>query len=139
MKNREQVQERSTAPAGRTTNGDGDIGRTTDRRVYTPPTDILDKNDEYVLTVDMPGAEQQTLDVTFDDNVLTIRASTRAHEFEGFTLAHAEFEFGDYERAFEVSERVNADAIQAEFKNGVLTVHLPKQKPSRKKVSVATT
>lgn len=121
-------------PAG---NGGTGVERASTRHVHTPATDILESNDDYMLTVDLPGADPSSLDVTYENDVLTIRASTISREDEGFALAHSEFEFGDYQRAFAISEKVDADAIQADLKNGVLTIRLPKAKPARRKVSVS--
>ena len=112
------------------------VERATDRVVYTPATDILEKYDEYVLSADMPGATLETIDVTFDKQVLTIRGTCEALEHEGFCLSLSDFEFGDFERAFELSEPVEVDEIKASFKDGVLKVTLPKVVQAKKRVAV---
>lgn len=118
-------------------NGSRDVERTAARRVYTPATDILESNDEYLLQVDVPGADPASLDVTYENDVLTIRASTKAPEHAGYTLAHAEFELGDYQRAFSITEKIDAERIEAGFQHGVLTIRLPKQKPARRRIAVS--
>lgn len=138
MKNGDPIEVRTTNEEGPTSSAHASVERTNDRKVYTPPTDILETNEAFVLTVDVPGADPDTLDVTYENDVLTIRASCAAHEPEGHALAHAEYEFGDYQRAFEIGQRLNADAIQADLKDGVLTIRLPKAAPSRRKVAITT-
>lgn len=118
-------------------NGSGDVERTTTRRVYTPATDIVESSDEYMLQVDVPGADPASLDVTYENDVLTIRASTKAPEHADYTLAHAEFELGDYQRAFSITEKIDADRIEAGFQHGVLTIRLPKQKPARRRIAIS--
>lgn len=136
MTNREQVEVRRSAGTEPDTNGQEAVERTSSRRVYPPPTDILESNEDYVLTVDVPGADPGSLEVTYENDVLTIRAACAPKEHEGYALAHGEFELGDYQRAFEISEKVDADGIEAGIKHGVLTIRLPKARPARRKVAI---
>lgn len=115
-----------------------EVERTTPRRAFAPATDIVENAEEYRLTAELPGADPESVDVSFEDRILTIRATAPPREHAGYRPALSEFEFGDYERAFEITENVDAEAIEADFKNGVLTLRLPKAKPARKKVTVAT-
>jgi HSP20 family molecular chaperone IbpA len=117
---------------------DRGVERTADRKHYTPPTDILESDDEYVLHLDVPGADPDGLCVTYEDDVLTIRAATAAREYPGYTLAHAEFEPGDFQRAFAITEKVDHERIDARLDKGVLTVRLPKQKPARRRIAVSS-
>jgi len=108
------------------------------RRTFAPATDIHETADEYALAAEVPGADPESIDVTYEGGVLTLRARTAEISAEGFALAVNEFADGDYERAFEVSDRVDADAIEARYEHGVLNVRLPKAKPETRKVIVVT-
>lgn len=121
-----------------TVHRDDEVERAHDRRLAAPATDISETPQEYVVTADLPGVDPDSVDVTFEKNVLRLRGSVREREYEGYTLAYSEFDFTDYERAFELSEQVDVDAIEASFKEGVLRVRLPKRVTSAKRVSVLT-
>jgi HSP20 family molecular chaperone IbpA len=116
----------------------GDVERTREARVLTPPADILETEGAFELTLDLPGVDPASLDLTFENDVLTLRAKSRVPSPEGYALAHAEFELGDYHRAFEVGEHVDADGIEANLRHGVLTIRLPKAKAEARKVAVST-
>ena len=97
-----------------------------DRRVYMPRTDIYETKDELVLVMDVPGADDQSVQVTLEKNVLSIHAYPVYAQFEGHVLAYTEYGEGDYQRSFALSNEIDQDRIEAKVKNGVLTLHLPK-------------
>jgi HSP20 family molecular chaperone IbpA len=97
---------------------------------FLPPADIYETSDAVVMLLEMPGADPQSLNVTLDKRTLTITASAKPFTPQGYTLVHAEYEDGNYERSFTLSELVDADRIDAEFKDGVLRLTLPKAAPS---------
>ena len=98
--------------------------------VFTPPTDILETTSVVQMMLDMPGADPDSLDVTLDNRVLRISARSVSSAPEGYSLLHAEYRDGSYERSFSVSEPIDAAGIAAVFKDGVLQVTLPKSAPS---------
>lgn len=100
--------------------------RIRDRRVYTPRTDIYETNNELVLVVDLPGADEKNVEVVLEKNVLTINAMPTFERPEGFTLAYAEYGEGDFKRSFALSDEVDRERIEAKVKNGVLYLRLPK-------------
>jgi HSP20 family molecular chaperone IbpA len=97
-----------------------------DRRVYMPRTDIYETKDELVLVMDVPGAAEQSVEVSLEKNVLTITAYPAYAKFDGYVLAYTEYGEGDYQRSFALSNEIDQDRIEAKVKNGVLTLHLPK-------------
>lgn len=110
-----------------------------DRRVYMPRTDIFETGDELVLEMDVPGADDQSVQVTLEKNVLTINAYPVYTQFEGYTSAYAEYGEGDYQRSFALSDEIDRGRITAKVKNGVLYLHLPKMgevKPHKISVKV---
>lgn len=94
--------------------------------VYRPNTDILETEDHVVVVADMPGVTSETLDITLERRVLTIRGRVAPTAPEGYRRIHAEYGQGDFERVFTVSDEVDRDRIEASLKNGVLTLKMPK-------------
>jgi HSP20 family protein len=92
---------------------------------FTPRIDILETENELLLFADLPGVEQDNVDVRFENGELTLRARRTSPEADRTPLAF-EYETGDYFRAFRITEQVDAEKIWADLKNGVLTLHLPK-------------
>ena len=99
-----------------------------ERQVFSPRADIFDAGEEIVVMADMPGVQEDSVNITLEKNVLTIQGKVDATSREGFRLAYGEFEDGDYERSFALSEGVDRDGIQATVKDGVLRLALPKAK-----------
>ncbi len=101
--------------------------RTRSGRVYRPNVDIVEQNDELLLQADLPGAKAENIDINLENGVLSIHARVRPRRDEDATpyLTH-EYGVGDFSRSFQVGEGIDADRIEAEFTDGVLTLHLPK-------------
>ena len=102
------------------------VERVSPRRVFMPRTDVYETQDNVMIAADMPGVDEKSVEITLEKNVLTIRGAVASMEIPGHTLAYAEYEVGDYERAFTLSEEINRDAVQALVRNGVLYLTLPK-------------
>jgi len=100
--------------------------RIRDRRVFVPRADIYETKEGLTLVMDVPGADEKSVDITLEKNVLTINAYPAAVKFEGHTLAYSEYSEGDFQRSFALSNEIDSARIVAEVKNGVLTLHLPK-------------
>ncbi len=107
------------------------VERTRPRKVYTPAVDILERKDDIVVTADMPGVDEKTVDITLEKNVLTIYGMVEPQFPEAQRLALSEYGVGDYQRAFTLSEEVDRDRINASVKNGVLRLVLPKAAVAR--------
>ena len=107
------------------------------RQVYRPATDIFEIDDKIVLETEMPGVARDTIDITLENRVLTIRGELNERSREGWRAVYAEYGEGDYERSFSVSEDIDQDKIDASFKNGVLRLELPKAETAKaRKISV---
>ena len=107
--------------------------RTRARPVYAPRTDIFDADDGLVVLADMPGISPDGVDVTLERHVLTIRGRTEDSPPQGFSPVYREYQPGDYERVFTLSEDIEAERIEASVKNGVLRLVLPKAGPAQTK------
>ncbi len=113
------------------------VDRTVSRTVFRPRVDIVESKETILLVADIPGADENEADITLEKNVLTIKAAVQPLELEGYTLACHEYEVGDFERAFTISDEIDRDGIEAVVKDGVLRVVLPKSKHGRsKKIAV---
>ena len=106
---------------------------------FVPPADIFETKQAVIMFLDLPGADPDSLEVTFENRELMISAQAAGSAPEGYTLMHAEYREGNYERAFTLSENVDGDRIEAVIRNGVLRLMLPKTGPSpAKKIEVKT-
>lgn len=100
--------------------------RDTSAKSYQPRVDIVESGDALVLTADMPGIREDDVDVTLEEDILTIEATRQPFDFEGMTSTHTEFEVGNYHRRFKLAEEFDRDRIEAVLKDGVLKLTLPK-------------
>jgi len=113
------------------------VERTRSSKVYTPDVDIMEGKGEIIVIADMPGVDEKSIDVTLEDNVLTIYGRVDWNIPEKFTLAHTEYGIGDYQRIFTISGEINREKIQATVKNGVLRLVMPKNDTSKlRKIAV---
>lgn len=111
--------------------------RTRARKAYVPRVDIYETNDEIIVLADMPGVDENSVDITLEKNVLSINGYVESDQPNNYSLAYAEYEVGDYQRSFTVSDEIDRDNIQAAVKNGVLHLHLPKAGPAKaRKITV---
>jgi HSP20 family molecular chaperone IbpA len=108
------------------------------RRVFMPRADIYEIPEAIVLVADMPGVDEKGVDITLEKNVLTISGHVEPEKVaENARLAYEEYEVGDYQRVFTLSDEVDREHIEAALKNGVLRVTLPKAGAAKtKKISV---
>jgi len=111
--------------------------RTRERRLYTPSVDIIERESDTLLLADMPGVDENGLDITVEKRSLTIYGKVDAEIPEKHTLVSSEYGIGDYQRSFTLSDEVDTEKIQATIKNGVLRLVLPKADSARiKKIPV---
>ena len=101
--------------------------------VFSPATDIYETDSGLVMTLELPGVEIENVDVKLDKRVLTVTARGHTEQPTGYTLSRREFADGDYERAFSLSENIDAEDISAAMKDGVLTLVLKKAGPPKEK------
>lgn len=102
--------------------------QTRPEKLYTPTTDIYETPEQLLLLADMPGVKQDGVDITLEQNILTICGHIDEPDFPGYDLTYAEYGIGSYRRVFALSNEIDRDGIQASVKNGVLKLVLPKSK-----------
>src|SRR5215472_13100214 len=109
---------------------------------WAPAVDIYETENELVVKADLPDLEEKDLDVRVEDNTLTIRGERKFEKsISEDSFLRVERAYGSFSRSFSLPNTVNAEAIGADYKNGVLTVTLPKReesKPRQVKVNVTS-
>ena len=107
---------------------------------WHPAFDVIEAEDKITLTADVPGLTQESLDIHVEQDVLTIKGERKLERTaNGELYRRYERAAGKFERGFRLSPTVDATAIQAELKEGVLTLTLPKRpeaQPRQIKVAV---
>lgn len=116
----------------------GSAEQTRAQATFLPNVDIYETPQEIQLVADLPGTTGDGIDIDFEKGTLTIHAKVnRRHPESGYLLR--EYGVGDFVRTFQVSEKIDAARISAEYQQGVLTLHLPKVEAAQaRKISVTT-
>jgi HSP20 family protein len=99
---------------------------------FTPSVDIIETDDKLLLYADMPGVSPYDIELNYERGELILRGKVQPREPHG-NLIFSEYDVGDYYRVFQVKESIDASRIEAEYKQGVLIVHLPKQEAVKPK------
>jgi HSP20 family molecular chaperone IbpA len=92
---------------------------------FKPAVDVCDCGAEMLIVADVPGARAEAIDVSFEDGVLQVRAAVSARPLPGRTVRH-EYGVGDFQRSFRLGEGFDASLISADYRHGVLTIHVPR-------------
>jgi HSP20 family protein len=94
---------------------------------FMPLADIVEREKEYLVKVDLPDVRKEDVKVLFDDGVLTIKGERKVEKEEkGDKVHRTERFYGMFERSFVLPDDVDVKTIRAESKEGVLTIHLPR-------------
>ena len=111
--------------------------RTRECRCFVPRTDIYEAGDEIILAMDMPGINENAFEITLEKNILNVKGYAQVEDPSEYSLTLAEYETGDYERSFRVSDAIAKDKIEAAYKDGVLRLTLPKAEQAKaRKIAV---
>jgi HSP20 family molecular chaperone IbpA len=106
-------------------------------KTFVPRVDIYETREALFLIADMAGVDDKTVDIELEKNVLTISGRVEDGKIKDHTLVFSEYEVGDYERAFTLSDEIDRDKIQATVKQGVLRLELPKaERVKPKKIAI---
>lgn len=102
---------------------------------YVPPVNILEKEDQFILEVAVPGVEKEAINVEVNDNMLTISKEKVDDKTEATETAskftRKEFNFSSFKRTFTLPETVDAHLISATNTNGILSIVLPKKEEAK--------
>ena len=113
------------------------------QRFFVPALDVVERADAYVISAELPGVDPSTVDISFENNTLTLsgtkQPSVVAQEKDELRVYTAERLSGAFERAVRLPEYVEGDKIEATYTNGILTITVPKAQAARaRKVEVKT-
>ncbi len=99
-----------------------------------PALDVHEDKDNYIVKAELPGMKKEDIDVSLQDGVLSISGERKSEEStENTTLYRSERFFGRFQRTVKLPASVSADKIKAQYKDGVLTVTLPKTEEAKPK------
>ena len=111
--------------------------RTRECRCFVPRADIYETEENITIVLDMPGIIEDNIDIALEKNILTVNGHSNLDKPEGYSLARAEYKLGDYERSFRLSNQIDQDKIEANYKNGVLRLSLAKEEKAKaRKITV---
>ena len=120
----------------------GRTGEESNLTPWAPEVDIYETENELVVKADLPDVNPQDLDIRVENNVLTIRGERKFEDkVNEDNYLRIERSYGSFSRSFSLANSVNAEAIKADYQNGVLTLSIPKReeaKPKQIKVIVET-
>ena len=119
----------------------GALNGASESRAWVPAIDVVERRDAYLIALEIPGVDPSTIDVSFEQNVLTVRGSKPM----GFELGKdselrvysAERVVGNFERSVRLPDFVDGEKIDAEFQHGVLFLTVPKMQAAQpRKISI---
>jgi HSP20 family protein len=92
-----------------------------------PVLDVIEQENDFIVTADLPGIKKEEVKITFENNVLTISGSRKSQEVpENARLLLNELRSGDFSRSIKFRQDVDTTKVSAEMNNGILTITLPK-------------
>jgi len=94
---------------------------------WWPAVELVEADGEFVLTAEIPGMSKENVDISVEDNVLTLKGEKKfEHEEERDRMHIRERRYGTFERMFTLPRNVDAGKIKAEYREGVVEIHMPK-------------
>jgi HSP20 family protein len=112
---------------------------TTPTRAFMPIADIFETEDALTVVLEMPGVDRENIDVSVENGVLTIEGKINFGKYEGLQPVYSEYNVGPYRRSFRISNQIDQDKINAEMRDGVITLVLPKAEEAKpRRIQVKT-
>lgn len=108
------------------------VGRAYSRNAWVPALDVRETDDNFELTLDLPGIEPSAVSVNYEDGMLTVSGKRDfSEELQGETWHRIERSFGTFARSVRLPRTADADKIEARFDKGVLTISVPKAETAK--------
>jgi HSP20 family protein len=105
-----------------------------DLATWAPPVDIYETENELVVKADLPDLHEKDIDIRVTNNTLTIRGERKFEkDINEDNYLRIERAYGSFTRSFSLPNTVNSENIRAEYRNGVLTLHMAKREESKPK------
>ena len=113
----------------------GELGRPSDLfGMWTPALDLHEGKNEFVVRAELPGMNKQDIDISLHDGVLSVSGERKGEEVSDGRRSHrTERFFGRFQRTLELPKPVKAEEVKAAYKDGILTITLPKTEAAKPK------
>ncbi len=109
---------------------DGDLNPS----AWLPAVDLIENDDAYIAKVELPGVSKDDVKITLQDNSLTIRGEKKEErETKESNYHRLERSYGSFQRSLDLPGSVKSDKVAAEYKDGILTITLPRAEESKRK------
>ena len=95
-------------------------------RIFLPVADIYETQGALTVILEMPGVEKSNVDVRVEDSILHVGGTIDLSKYQGLQPLYTEYNIGHYARSFQLSSKIDQNKIEAELKDGVLSLTLPK-------------
>ena len=120
--------------------GQGQINDENGGRTWMPAVDVWETDDELVYAFDLPGIPEDKISLEYDDGALTVSGEReRTQETEGDRFYRYERRFGSFARTVGLPQGVTEDAIKADYRNGVLEIHVAKpESPKPRRIQIGS-
>lgn len=103
-------------------------------KIWVPAVDIYEDEEQVVLKAEIPGIEEKNIDIKLEGNVLTMKGERKfEHEEKKKNWTRIERAYGTFQRSFSLPEYVDTEKVSAEYKNGILSIFLPKKPETKTK------
>ena len=101
---------------------------------WSPATDVVEEPAKYVVTLDLPGMKREEIKISVENDTLAIQGE-RKREVESSEQGYSRYEraYGSFKRTFSLPKTIDGNRIEASYKDGILTVTLPKSEEARPK------
>ena len=107
-------------------------------RDFVPVTDIFETEQALTVVLEMPGVSKESVEVGVENDVITITGRIDSSKYEGLQQLYTEYNIGNYSRSFQISSKIEQERIEAELKDGVMTLVLPKaEKAMPRRISIS--
>ena len=100
-------------------------------RTFAPAADIYEDRDTLRVILEMPGVEKDNIDIRIEEGVLFVEGRLDLTKYRGLQPIYTEYNIGNYSRSFRLSNAIDQDKIDAELKDGVLSLTLPKAEKAK--------
>lgn len=130
----EDMNDRLNRMFGRSVTGQGDGREAMTLADWTPAVDVSESDNEYVIKADLPHVKKDDVKVTVQEGILSIQGERKKEEEKkGEKIHRVERAYGRFVRTFSLPDYVDESKVSADFKDGVLIVHLPKSEKAKPK------
>lgn len=107
-----------------------------DQPGWAPAVDLYETADRFVLSIELPGLKREQIKIELQHEILTVRGERAVQHEDGAQFHRVERGHGPFARSFSLPHPVSAEQVQADFRDGVLTVVIPKLAPPSRRIPV---